>query len=543
MRTRPTTRPNSTTCIARLALSVVAATVIALTFVPSLVSGTKAAAAPPPGLTVPAYWTVASDGGIFSFGGAPFYGSEGGKPLNQPIVGMAATADRGGYWMVASDGGIFSFGDAWFYGSEGGQPLNQPIVGMAATPDGQGYWMVARDGGIFTFGDAWFYGSEGGQPLNQPIVGMTPTPDGRGYWLVAADGGIFTFGDAWFYGSQGGKPLNAPIVGMAATPNGGYLMVASDGGLFGFGIAGSQFYGSEGGTPLNSPVVGIATTPGEAGYWMVARDGGIFSFGNAGFYGSMGGQPLNAPMVGIAQALGNGSSPAPPPPPPPPPAPTGGSGTYGYDVSVFNCGNLPNAGGLSIVQVVGASFGATNGCLKQEANWAGGGLNLYMFLNFGAVSGALPPQCNGNPNYCYGYEAGQDAFNKAKAAGVNANVAWWIDVESTAGSGLPAWSGNTLMNDWVIQGAHDGLAAEGLATVGVYASPGGGWPQIAGNWPINYPYWMATWTNVSGPASCNTIATWQSRTPGLPTGGVPMVQWTNNAITVNNQPTDGDYIC
>ena len=36
----------------------------------------------------------------------------GGKPLNTPIVGMAATPDGGGYWLVASDGGIFSFGDA-----------------------------------------------------------------------------------------------------------------------------------------------------------------------------------------------------------------------------------------------------------------------------------------------------------------------------------------------------------------------------------------------------------------------------------------------
>ncbi len=28
------------------------------------------------------YWEVASDGGIFNFGGAGFFGSEGGKPLN-----------------------------------------------------------------------------------------------------------------------------------------------------------------------------------------------------------------------------------------------------------------------------------------------------------------------------------------------------------------------------------------------------------------------------------------------------------------------------
>ena len=81
------------------------------------------------------------------------------------------------------------------------EPLNQPIVGMAATPDGGGYWLVAADGGIFAFGDAAFYESTGGMHLNQPIVGMAATPDGRGYYLVAADGGIFCFGTAQFFGA------------------------------------------------------------------------------------------------------------------------------------------------------------------------------------------------------------------------------------------------------------------------------------------------------------------------------------------------------
>ena len=60
---------------------------------------------------------------------------------------MAATPDGKGYWLVASDGGIFAYGDAHFYGSTGGKNLNSPIVGMAPTPDGKGYWLVASDGG------------------------------------------------------------------------------------------------------------------------------------------------------------------------------------------------------------------------------------------------------------------------------------------------------------------------------------------------------------------------------------------------------------
>ena len=205
--------------------------------------------------------------------------------LAKPAVGMAATSDGGGYHLVASDGGIFSFGNAHFYGSMGGHPLNKPIVAMAATPNGGGYWEVASDGGIFSFGDAQFYGSMGGHPLNKPVVGMAAVPGGGGYWEVASDGGIFSFGDAQFYGSMGGQPLNAPIVGMAAVPGGGgYWEVASDGGIFSFGDA--QFYGSTGGTVLDQTVVGMAAVPGGGGYWLVGSAGGVYAFGDAGNDGS-----------------------------------------------------------------------------------------------------------------------------------------------------------------------------------------------------------------------------------------------------------------
>jgi hypothetical protein len=172
---------------------------------------------PPPPNPTSGYLLAAADGGIFAFGNAGFFGSKGGSPLNQPVVGIASTPDGNGYWEVARDGGVFAFGDATFYGSMGGTPLNQPVVGIASTPDGHGYWEVASDGGVFGFGDANFFGSQGGSPLNQPVVGIASTPDRHGYWLVASDGGIFGFGDATFYGSMGGAPLNQPVVGIAAT--------------------------------------------------------------------------------------------------------------------------------------------------------------------------------------------------------------------------------------------------------------------------------------------------------------------------------------
>ncbi len=216
-----------------------------------------------------------------------------------PVVGMAGTPDGGGYWLVASDGGVFSFGDATFYGSAGAMALNRPIVGMAGTPDGGGYWLVASDGGVFSFGDATFYGSAGAMALNRPIVGMAGTPDGGGYWLVASDGGVFSFGDATFYGSAGAMALNRPIVGMAGTPDGGgYWLVASDGGVFSFGDA--PFTGSLGGHVLNAPIVGIAGAPRGDGYWLAGSDGGVFAFGHAAFYGSLGGQSIAYPIANIA---------------------------------------------------------------------------------------------------------------------------------------------------------------------------------------------------------------------------------------------------
>ena len=246
------------------------------------------------------YWEVASDGGIFSFGTARFFGSTGGMPLNAPIVAMAATPDGRGYWLVARDGGVFAFGDAHYYGSTGGTPLNAPIVGIASTPDGAGYWLVARDGGVFAFGDAQFYGSMGGTPLNAPIVGMAADPATGGYWEVASDGGIFAFGSP-FLGSAGGLHLASPIVGLASAGNGGgYWEVASNGSVFAEGNA--PLVGSMGGQVLHSPIEGIAAAPDGAGYRMVGGDGGVFAFGSAQFEGSMGSTPLTSPVVGIASS-------------------------------------------------------------------------------------------------------------------------------------------------------------------------------------------------------------------------------------------------
>jgi hypothetical protein len=152
--------------------------------------------------------------------------------LNGEIVDIAATNSGNGYWLVGSDGGVFTYGDAPFFGSMGGKPLNKPVVAMAPTASGNGYWLVAADGGVFAFGDA-VAPSNNPLPatkLNQPVVEATRT-SGNGLALVAGDGGVFTLGGARFLGSMGGKPLNKPMVDIAATPSGnGYWLIAADGG-------------------------------------------------------------------------------------------------------------------------------------------------------------------------------------------------------------------------------------------------------------------------------------------------------------------------
>jgi len=171
------------------------------------------------------YWVLLSGlsglGSVQAFGDASFYGDQvslhESAPAGSPIA-LAATTDGKGYWIVDSDGGVFSFGDAPFQGSMGGQHLNAPVVAMVPTPDSAGYWLAAADGGVFTFGDATFGGSMGGVELNAPVVGIARNPVGAGYWLAAADGGVFALGGAEFLGSMGGTHLNKPVFGIAGSP-------------------------------------------------------------------------------------------------------------------------------------------------------------------------------------------------------------------------------------------------------------------------------------------------------------------------------------
>ncbi len=489
-------------------------------------SGTGSGAPVPPST----YWLAGADGSVYSFGEAPFAGSEAGHSLAKPVVGMAGVPGQKGYWLVASDGGIFAFGTARFFGSTGAERLNQPIVGMAATPDGQGYWLVASDGGIFTFGDAGFFGSTGAERLNQPIVGMAPTPDGRGYYLVASDGGIFTFGDAVFRGSTGAIHLNQPIVGMALTPDGaGYWLAAADGGVFNFGDA--TFQGSHGGSPVPAPVVGISapTTGAGQGYWMVAANGAVFSYGSAVFHGAQTNK-VSAPVVTVATTLSLDPY---------------TSGTTGYDISWPQCpdqsNDIPSA--PAAVSVVGVNGGAAfnhNDCLPAEAAWGRqGGLTLYMNINSPFVNDTTPSHGATGPAgtcaptdsncmaYNYGYNAAEDAWSYAAGQGVVSPM-WWLDVEGPAGSGNPLWSSDTAANDQVVAGALAALTGLG-AEPGIYSTITQ-WDEIAGStYAPDVPAWRAGAGDITGAQNLCTAS--------FTSGETWLVQYGSP------NPVDNDYAC
>jgi len=268
------------------------------TYAPVVTAPTPRPVVAAAGAVSPSYWLFARDGGVFTFGNAPFDGSLGATKLAAPIVGGTGTLDGKGYFMVGADGGVFAYGDARFAGSAANLHLDAPVVNLTPDPVGDGYWLASSDGGVFAYGGARYLGSMGGRFLAQPVVGMAAANEG-GYWLFARDGGVFSFGDAPFYGSMAGTNLAAPIVGGVATPDGkGYWLVAADGGVFAFGDA--SFYGSMAGTKLVAPMTGIVPTPDGKGYWTVAADGGVFAFGDAPFLGSMGGHVRMQPVVSLA---------------------------------------------------------------------------------------------------------------------------------------------------------------------------------------------------------------------------------------------------
>ena len=91
-------------------------------------------------------------------------------------------------------------------------------------------------------------------------------------------------------------------------------------------------------------------------------------------------------------------------------------------------------------------------------------------------------------------------------------------------------------------------------STGIYASPGV-WNSIVGDYAPPVPYWMAWWQDYGqpgdgnqslGPLDCQDAYRWFDGYYGtydLPSGGVVMVQYTDEAPDGFGGTFDGDYTC
>jgi hypothetical protein len=276
-----------------------------------------------PTVTGIGYRLVGSDGGVCCFGALQFYGSMGGKPLNQPMVGIASL-DSFGYWTVAADGGIFAYGDAPFLGSPGQiNPKLAPgganaftpgtVVGMANDFGPTGYWEVTSNGGVYAFGGAQFYGSMAGKTISAPITGIASSGDGGGYWLIGKDGAVYAFGDAAFPQALtiNGLPLTPAnnangvlqmtgVAGYGAGDNANFLSVDTTGKVYVYGPSAITTVKGQNVVAQDFHITTTVSTSGvNAGWWTADSSGGVYSGGTATFYGSLGGIKLNKPIVGI----------------------------------------------------------------------------------------------------------------------------------------------------------------------------------------------------------------------------------------------------
>jgi hypothetical protein len=228
--------------------------------------------------------------------------------LQRPVVGITPTSDDAGYWLDASDGGIFAFGNAGFYGSipglgfepagstGPGRKLNAPVVGMVPSADGKGYFMVASDGGVFAFGDARFAGScPGIGGCVGTAVAVMPDATGNGYWLVTSSGSVYTFGDAPYYGGPGSQ--GSVVTSAVRTPDGrGYWILFADGKVTGYGDA-ADLGGPVGAVGGADPAAAIFATADGDGYWVTSATGAVFTYGDAIDEGGMSEVNLNAPII------------------------------------------------------------------------------------------------------------------------------------------------------------------------------------------------------------------------------------------------------
>ena len=193
------------------------------------------------------------------------------------------TPDGKGYWLVASDGGIFTFGDAGFYGSAGGTTITSPVVGISPTPSGLGYWLV--DAGTYSsptqissqaFGNSLSKSSWTTLETNSqgtPVVfstTMAPRPAATPASIVMIKQSNVAFALYAGYDQPSGNFAHTTAVAQSlrssllAAFNGGFRLDVSNGGFYSDGVQA---------TPLRSGAASFVISPsGQASIGMWGRD-------------------------------------------------------------------------------------------------------------------------------------------------------------------------------------------------------------------------------------------------------------------------------
>ncbi|MEA3076283.1 MAG: hypothetical protein QOF60_1191 [Actinomycetota bacterium] len=246
------------------------------------------------------YRMLSRDGGVFSFGQAPFHGAPGAIE-GSGWVALSATANDNGYVAVTASGRVSGFGDAGdAEAMRGDGPPLADVVDIDWLPAGDGFRILDAAGGVFCFGTATFHGSI--PAITPPVpaagaVAMASTPTGAGYWILDRVGGVYAFGDAGFHGSVPGLRLPepaGPAVDLVAADDGeGYRVLEADGAIRSFGAMAEVA-----GVAVGRPVVAFAPA-NDDGCVVVDERGLVFPLGTGPMFGSLAATRLAAPVVDI----------------------------------------------------------------------------------------------------------------------------------------------------------------------------------------------------------------------------------------------------
>ena len=123
---------------------------------------------------------------------------------------VVSSQNGSGYYILSPQGGVYAYGGAPFYGSAAGAPYfeGETAAALVVNHFGTGYWILSKSGGVYAYGGAGYYGAPAGQSYfdGETAVGMISSADGAGYTILSASGGVYAYGDGTF---NGARPVRA----------------------------------------------------------------------------------------------------------------------------------------------------------------------------------------------------------------------------------------------------------------------------------------------------------------------------------------------